>query len=143
MPKLLIVEDYDTLRVSLRMAFEGTGYDVRCVRNGELGYLYVLNWEPDVVITDYMMPGMNGIELIKKIVGNGRDRRESRQSISFRPGDRSLQHFNHVKCPRIILLSARMDEALVKEALIAGVDRCMAKPFELIALRITVEELMG
>ncbi|MCK5243079.1 response regulator [bacterium] len=123
MPNILIIEDNSNLRESLRLALEGPYYNVRCARDAEQGLLYVLNWEPDVVITDYMLPGMNGMEFIDT-VGNGRDR--------------SLQ-IN--RKPRIILISARMDAELEQSAKTAGADGCLGKPFDLNRLTMMITEL--
>lgn len=68
MPKLLIIEDQPALRETLCMALEQPDVKIRCAKDAEGGFLHALKWRPDVVITDYALPGMDGIELIKKIV---------------------------------------------------------------------------
>ena len=42
------------------------GYDVDCVSNGEDAIKLIKAKHYDVLVTDYMMPGINGIELVKK-----------------------------------------------------------------------------
>ncbi|MDA8078366.1 MAG: sigma-54 dependent transcriptional regulator [Nitrospiraceae bacterium] len=64
--KLLIVEDEETLRVSLKRVFSSEGYDVETAPSGEaaLGFLEEKGF--DLIITDIILPGMNGIEMLKK-----------------------------------------------------------------------------
>jgi two-component system, OmpR family, response regulator VicR len=59
---LLVDDDYATLEVS-RMVLERHGFEVKLASNGEEA-LYLAQAEPpDLVITDFMMPIMNGVEL--------------------------------------------------------------------------------
>jgi len=65
--KILIVEDEFGLQDTLRDVFIMEGYDVRSAIDGEAGYQAFLEFNPDLVFTDVVMPKMSGIELIKKI----------------------------------------------------------------------------
>lgn len=132
MSKLLIIEDQPNLLESLRLALEGPCYRVRCVEDAEQGMLYVMNWEPDVVIADYALPGMDGIELIKRI--------DIVRVLPAAPPEGKGDKGNNK--PGIILLSARMDEDLERQALAAGADRCLAKPFDLAMLLMMIGELI-
>ncbi|MCD4812725.1 response regulator [bacterium] len=120
MPNILIIEDEKSLRYILCVALEND-YTVKTAGNGREALAVLDRWKADLVITDYAMPGMTGIELIEYIVGNGRDR--------------SL-HKNTP--PKIIVLSAMLDGALEKRALAAGADVCMRKPFDLETLRAKI-----
>jgi CheY-like chemotaxis protein len=65
--KVLIVEDEFGLQETLRDVFRMEGYDVRVAVDGEKGYQAFLEFKPDLVFTDVVMPKMSGIELVKKI----------------------------------------------------------------------------
>jgi len=65
--KILVVEDEFGLQDTLRDVFIMEGYDVRVAVDGEAGYQTFLEFKPDLVFTDVVMPKMSGIELVKKI----------------------------------------------------------------------------
>ncbi len=67
MDKLLLIDDEpDILRV-LTVSLKADGYDVVSAQNGPEGIAAFEKEKPDIVITDVKMPGMNGIEVLKKI----------------------------------------------------------------------------
>ena len=69
MDKLLLIDDEpDILRV-LSMSLKADGYDVVSAQNGPEGIAAFEKEKPDIVITDIKMPGMNGIEVLKKVKG--------------------------------------------------------------------------
>ncbi|MEO0293528.1 MAG: response regulator [candidate division WOR-3 bacterium] len=64
---ILVVEDNKALRMILKKALQRAGYEVRVAENGEEG-LKVLNEEtPELIISDVVMPEMDGFEFIKKV----------------------------------------------------------------------------
>ena len=65
--RILIVEDEFGLQETLRDVFIMEGYDVRIAVNGEDGYQSFLDFKPDLVFTDVVMPKVSGIELVHKI----------------------------------------------------------------------------
>jgi CheY-like chemotaxis protein len=65
--KVLVVEDEFGLQETFRDVFRLEGYDVRVAVDGENGYQTFLEFKPDLVFTDVVMPIMSGIELVKKI----------------------------------------------------------------------------
>ena len=68
--KILVVDDYPLAIDSLKRILERRGYDVRLAENGKIGFDLFTKNPCDVVITDYKMPMMNGLEMaeaIKKI----------------------------------------------------------------------------
>jgi CheY-like chemotaxis protein len=65
--KILVVEDEFGLQEMLRDVFVMEGYDVRIAVDGEDGYQAYLEFQPDLVFTDVVMPKMSGLELVKKI----------------------------------------------------------------------------
>lgn len=68
---ILVAEDNTALRDYLRSALENR-YNVSTARNGEEAYCQAINEQPDLVLTDIVMPGMSGIELCRKIKENSR-----------------------------------------------------------------------
>ncbi|MBI5640538.1 MAG: response regulator [Nitrospirae bacterium] len=64
--RLLIVEDEDTLCESLKRVFMREGYEVDIASSAEDALSMLEDKSYDVIITDIMLPGMNGIELLKK-----------------------------------------------------------------------------
>ena len=65
--KVLVVEDEFGLQETFRDIFRLEGYDVRVAVDGENGYKTFLEFKPDLVFTDIVMPKMSGIEMVKKI----------------------------------------------------------------------------
>jgi CheY-like chemotaxis protein len=65
--KVLVVEDEFGIQETLRDVFRLEGYDVRVAVDGENGYKTFLEFKPDLVVTDIIMPKMTGIEMVKKI----------------------------------------------------------------------------
>lgn len=65
--RLLIVEDEETLCQSLKRVLEREGYTVDTVNNAESAHKVFEAEFYDVIITDIILPGMTGIELLKKI----------------------------------------------------------------------------
>lgn len=64
--KLLLVEDEDTLRDSLKRVFLRDGYEVDVTQDAETALKILEARTYDIVITDILLPGMSGIELLKK-----------------------------------------------------------------------------
>jgi DNA-binding NtrC family response regulator len=62
--RLLVVDDDVTIRTSLSEALEEDGYDVRCAEDAEGALSSFSQVEPDIVLADVRMPGLNGLELL-------------------------------------------------------------------------------
>jgi putative two-component system response regulator len=105
--RILVVEDDFVAAELLRNALEQTGYDVLTVTNGRQALEVLQAGKCRLVISDWVMPEMNGIELCRAI----------------RAGD----------CRRyvyVILLTSREGTPNVVEGLSAGADDFISKPFE-------------
>lgn len=105
MLKVLIVDDELLARLALRTAIQWDQYGFEVVAEAEdglTGYQYVKEYQPDIVLTDISMPGINGVELIKKIKGSYPD-------------------------TEIIILSCHNDFEYVKEGLRSGASNYILK----------------
>ncbi len=65
--KLLLVEDDSTLSFIVQDALTREGFDVVCASNGECGLKLFNEAEPDIIVTDVMMPKMDGFEMVRLI----------------------------------------------------------------------------
>ncbi len=66
-PRVLIIDDEDAVRSSLRMIFEYEGYDVLLAAGGPVGLKIAEQESPDLVFVDIKMPQMDGLEVLKKL----------------------------------------------------------------------------
>ena len=120
--KILVVEDEFGLQETLRDVFRMEGYDVRVAIDGENGYKTFLEFRPDLVFTDVVMPKMSGIELVSKI-------RQDNTKI------------------RVIYTSGFFGLRNVKRDLNEDVLKygypCLSKPFKITAMLELVEEYLN
>ncbi len=65
--RILVVEDEFGLQATLKEVFQLEGYDVRVAVDGDEGYEVYRRFNPDLVLTDIVMPKMSGLELVRKI----------------------------------------------------------------------------
>ena len=70
--RLLLVEDYRPLQESLAKGLREAGFAVDTTGDGQEGLWYAMGNEYDVIILDLMLPGMDGLEILKRIRGQGR-----------------------------------------------------------------------
>jgi two-component system nitrogen regulation response regulator NtrX len=66
-PRVLIVDDEEAVRSSLRMIFEYEGYEVLLAANGPAGLKMAEQESPDLVFLDIKMPQMDGLEVLKRL----------------------------------------------------------------------------
>jgi two-component system cell cycle response regulator len=67
---VLVVDDEPDKRLLLAFALENEGYEVHTADDGVAGLAAVELYEPDLIVTDVMMPRMDGYEMIKRVRGN-------------------------------------------------------------------------
>jgi diguanylate cyclase (GGDEF)-like protein len=67
---VLVVDDDPDKRMLLTVALQMAGYEVRTANDGEEGLLAVESFQPDLIITDVMMPKMDGYELARRVRAN-------------------------------------------------------------------------
>lgn len=65
--KILLIDDEEDIRDSVKKVLERDGYDVTTAASGEEGLAIVSDTKVDIVITDIIMPGLDGVDAIKKI----------------------------------------------------------------------------
>ena len=70
--RLLLIEDYRPLRESLAKGLRETGFAVDAAGDGEEGLWYARGNDYDVIILDLMLPGVNGLSILKKLRAEGR-----------------------------------------------------------------------
>jgi len=67
MKKILLVDDEENIHIVYRAEFEDAGYQVISAANGEEGLAKFQDDKPDLVILDILMPGMSGVEVLRKM----------------------------------------------------------------------------
>jgi DNA-binding response OmpR family regulator len=65
--KILVVDDDDNIAFAIQQRLESEGYEVRRANGLEEGYSISLCFRPDLIITDIMMDGETGLELMEQI----------------------------------------------------------------------------
>lgn len=115
---LLVIEDNRDIAAYIGSLFADR-YAVSYAANGREGMEKALNLVPDLIITDLMMPGMDGLEVCRQVRGN--------------------EIINHIP---IIVVTAKITEEERIKGLEAGADAYLAKPFNADELRTRVEKLL-
>ena len=117
MPKVLIVEDDDSMAAALRDGFDYEGYTVALARDGAAGLRLAAEAKPDVIILDVMLPKMSGLDVCREVRKEG----------------------NTVP---IIMLTARGQEIDKVLGLKLGADDYVTKPFGFLELMARVEAVI-
>ena len=107
--KILIVEDSEEFRMQLAQSLQDAGYEVVAAANGDEGFERAKGHEDiNCVITDFNMPGMNGLELVQKI--------------------RSMDSYEKIP---IAMLTKEASSTLKKQGKEAGVTMWYVKPLDI------------
>ncbi|WP_373843254.1 response regulator [Bacteroides heparinolyticus] len=117
--RLLVIEDNRDIAAYIGSQFADR-YAISYAANGEEGLEKALELVPDLIITDLMMPGMDGLEVCRQIRGN--------------------EIVNHIP---IIVVTAKITEEERIEGIEAGADAYLAKPFNSDELRTRAEKLLS
>jgi len=117
--RVLIVEDEDSLVLLLRYNLEADGYEVESVARGDEADTRLKENIPDLVILDWMLPGLSGIEICRR--------------LRNRPETKNLP---------IIMLTARGEESERVRGLATGADDYIVKPFSVPELLARVRALL-
>jgi DNA-binding response OmpR family regulator len=70
--RILLIEDYPPLQKSIQQGLHEAGFAVDITGDGPEGLWYAMNNDYDVIILDLMLPGMDGLKILKKIRAKGR-----------------------------------------------------------------------
>ncbi|MDM8521116.1 ATP-binding protein [Anaerolineales bacterium HSG6] len=92
--KILIVDDVASNRAVLHGLLESLGFALKDATDGAEGVRVATQWQPDLILTDLVMPVMNGLELIKKMQGiksivlsaSSFDKQQSKEAILLSEG---------------------------------------------------------
>ncbi|MEO0542971.1 MAG: phosphate regulon transcriptional regulator PhoB [Pseudomonadota bacterium] len=118
-PNIMVVEDEEALSVLLRYNLEAEGYTVDTVLRGDEAELALQEKTPDLLILDWMLPGVSGIELCRRL--------RARSSSTQVP---------------IIMLTARGEESERIRGLTTGADDYVVKPFSTPELMARVKAML-
>ncbi|MEL6449869.1 MAG: phosphate regulon transcriptional regulator PhoB [Pseudomonadota bacterium] len=114
-PRVLVVEDEPAQREVLAYNLEAEGFAVSRAQNGEEALLLVDEDVPDIIVLDWMMPNLSGIEVCRR--------------LKIKPETRSIP---------VIMLSARSEEVDKVRGLETGADDYVVKPYSVIELMARV-----
>jgi two-component system, OmpR family, phosphate regulon response regulator PhoB len=117
--RILVVEDEEPLTLLLRYNLEAEGYQVESVARGDEAEIRLRETIPDLVLLDWMLPGLSGIELCRRL--------RSRNETERLP---------------IIMLTARGEEGERVRGLTTGADDYIVKPFSIPELLARVRALL-
>ncbi|MFN7252695.1 MAG: response regulator [Anaerobacillus sp.] len=119
MKRILLAEDEEILRMLIVDTLEDDGYEIDEASDGLEALQYISDNDYDLVLIDYMMPGLTGLEVIEKV--------------------RSLPTKQHVK---IMMLTAKSQQKDEERAKLAGANYFLAKPFSPVKLAELVGEIL-
>ena len=117
--KVLLIEDDPSLTVLVQYNLEQAGYDVAVEMDGEDGLFNALTNKPDIILLDWMLPNLSGIEICRRV------RR-----------DKNIQN------TPIIMLTARGEEDDRILGLDTGADDYITKPFNMKELLLRVKSIL-
>lgn len=117
MTRILVAEDDPDLALGLKNNLEIEGYEVRVARDGDEALARSLQWRPDLLILDLVMPKLDGMRVLR----------------SLRERDTQIA---------VLVLTARGAEADKVRGLKLGADDYVTKPFGLLELLARVESLL-
>lgn len=117
MTRVLVIEDSSDLAEGLRFNLELEGYSVKVAEDGNTGLAAAREWEPDLVILDLMLPGIDGYQVLRSLRADGRQ-------------------------TPVLILSARGEESDKVRGFQLDADQYVTKPFGLIELLERVKSLL-
>ena len=120
MKKILIADDEEVLRMLIVDTLEDEGYEIVETENGRDALEEIKTNDYDLVLLDYMMPGLTGIEVAKEV-----------QTLPDKQGT------------KILMLTAKNQQKDVEESQAAGIHYYMSKPFSPMQLIDVVEEIVN
>ncbi len=116
---ILIIEDEEPIQILLKYNLEAEGYRVRCSAQGEDVAFMIAEERPDLIVLDWMLPGISGIEVCRL--------------VRAKPESRDIP---------IIMLTARSEEAEKVRGLATGADDYLVKPFSVPELLARIKTIL-
>lgn len=118
MKKILIADDEEILRMLISDTIEDLGYEIDEAEDGKQAYEKLMDTDYDLVILDFMMPYMTGVDVLENLPEGRKERVE------------------------ILMLTAKTQEADREQMIAGGADYFMPKPFSPVDLITLIEEIL-
>ncbi len=118
MKKILLIEDDKVIQKIVEFLLKKEGYEIEIAGDGDLGMKKIIEMQPDLIITDIMLPYKSGLEIT------------------------SFAKNNYPKIPIIIVSALGKEDLTIIEAFKLGVDDLIAKPFNPIELILRVKRFL-
>jgi DNA-binding response OmpR family regulator len=115
--KILVIEDEEHIRTVLNYNLKLDGFEVYLAENGIIGLNIARDILPDLILLDWMMPGMDGLQVLSE-----------------------LKHDDITRSIPVFMLTAKSMMAEVGRALYEGADDYITKPFDVIELGQILKE---
>lgn len=112
-PKVLVIDDEEAARYGITRALAHQGYSIEEAADGIIALTAIQQFQPDVVVSDINMPGIDGLTLLRRL-------NEQREP------------------PLVVLITAYGSERIAIEALRSGAHDYISKPFDVEELRLVV-----
>ena len=116
---IVIIEDDESIREMLRYYFHSVGYEVACFESGEEYFEKGGEYKPSLFILDIMLPGMDGLEILRRIRTDAR-----------------------LEDTPVLMLTARTSEMDKVKGLETGADDYVVKPFGIMELQARVKAVL-
>jgi two-component system, OmpR family, phosphate regulon response regulator PhoB len=116
---ILVIEDEEPIQILLRYNLEAEGHRVRVSADGEDTMMLIADERPDLILLDWMLPGISGIEVCRL--------------VRTRPETKSIP---------IIMLTARSEEFERVRGLATGADDYLVKPFSVLELLARIKSIL-
>lgn len=114
--KILLIEDEQYIRENVQELLEAKGYNVRSATNGKQGVLEAIDFRPNLILCDIMMPKMDGFKVLEQV--------------------RKTASINNVP---FIFLTAKVDKQDIRHGMEMGADDYITKPFTTKELDAAIE----
>lgn len=120
MKKILAVDDTEIILELLKLHLDKEGYDVQTCNNPEEAMQLITDEPFDLILLDIMMPGTNGLDVLKFIKLQNKNR--------FTP---------------VVMLTARDDMNSIRDCLTNGALEYMTKPFNIVSVKKRIAQLLA
>ncbi|MHC4646810.1 MAG: response regulator transcription factor [Planctomycetota bacterium] len=118
--KILVIEDEDHIRLVVEYNLRLEGFDVYLAEDGPTGLRLAREIIPEVILLDWMLPGMDGLEVLAE-----------------------LKHDERMAGTLVFMLTARGAKSDMELALSVGADYYVLKPFNMTELSRTIRERLA